>query len=70
MLKLFASILVVFILSYPLVVFLDAGIDATLNLGEFPKLFIALGCIALFNLGYDIGNSLWDKVIDEDNEDV
>lgn len=45
---------------------MDAGIDATLNPGDVLKLFIGLGCIALFNLGYEIGN----KVINGDNEDV
>lgn len=73
MLKLLALILAVFVfsyLSYPLFFFVNAGIDATLNSGDVLKFFIGLGCIALFNLGYEIADFLWNKVIIGDNEDV
>ncbi len=70
MLKRLASLLVVFGLSYPLIVFLDAGIDATLNPGGVAKIFIAIGSISLFNLGYEIADFLQDEANNEDNEDV
>ncbi len=70
MLKRLASLLVVFGLSYPLIVFVDAGIDATLNPGEVSKIFIGLGCLALLNLGYEIADFLQDEADNADNEDV
>jgi len=73
MLKLLALILAVFVfsyLSYPLFFFVNAGIDATLNPGDVLKLFIGIGCIVLFNLGYEIANIIRDEANNKDNENV
>ena len=70
MLKLLASLFIVFVLSYPLVFFMDSGIDATLNPGDVLKLFIGIGCIVLFNLGYEIANIIRDEANNKDNENV